>query len=81
MVAATATRMATVDTSEFSACVAAIGGSCPADFDGNGTVDVPDIFAFLSAWFAGDASADVDGTPGIGVPDIFAFLSLWFAGC
>lgn len=54
---------------------------CGADFDGNGVVGVPDIFSFLSAWFAGDASADVDGTPGIGVPDIFAFLSLWFAGC
>lgn len=54
---------------------------CAADFDGNGEVQVPDIFAFLSAWFAGDASADLDGTPGIGVPDIFAFLSLWFAGC
>ncbi len=54
---------------------------CEADFDGNGTREVPDIFAFLSAWFAGDVSADFDGTPGIAVPDIFAFLSLWFAGC
>jgi hypothetical protein len=54
---------------------------CLADFDGNGTVQVPDIFAFLSAWFANDPSADIDGTPGISVPDIFAFLSLWFAGC
>ncbi|MBX3406757.1 MAG: immunoglobulin domain-containing protein [Phycisphaeraceae bacterium] len=26
---------------------------CAADFDGNGTRDVSDIFAFLSAWFAG----------------------------
>jgi hypothetical protein len=57
------------------------GDQCAADFDGNGTVEVPDIFAFLSAWFAGDESADLDGTPGIAVPDIFAFLSLWFAGC
>ncbi len=55
--------------------------SCAADFDGNGVRDVPDIFAFLSAWFAGSSSADLDGVPGIGVPDIFAFLSLWFAGC
>jgi hypothetical protein len=28
-------------------------GSCAADFDGNGTRDVTDIFAFLAAWFAG----------------------------
>ena len=30
-----------------------IGVCCPADFDGDGTVGVPDIFAFLAAWFAG----------------------------
>ena len=54
---------------------------CIADFDGNGLVQVPDIFAYLSAWFAGDPAADVDGTNGIGVPDIFAFLRLWFADC
>jgi len=57
------------------------GNTCTADFDGANGVGVPDIFAFLSAWFAQDPRADVDGTPGIGVPDIFAFLSLWFAGC
>ncbi len=51
----------------------------PADFDGNGVVGVPDIFAFLSAWFAADPRADIDGIPGVSVPDIFAFLSLWFA--
>ena len=33
------------------------GGSCPADFDGNGVREVSDIFAFLAAWFAGSASA------------------------
>jgi pimeloyl-ACP methyl ester carboxylesterase len=55
---------------------------CPADFDENGEVEVPDIFAFLSAWFAHDASADFDGSGGtVAVPDIFAFLAAWFAGC
>ncbi len=54
---------------------------CPADFDGNGTVQVPDIFAFLSAWFAGNAAADIDRNGQVQVPDIFAFLSRWFAGC
>lgn len=29
------------------------GSNCAADFDNNGTVAVPDIFAFLSDWFAG----------------------------
>lgn len=54
---------------------------CIADFDGAGGVGVPDIFAFLAAWFAQDPRTDIDGIPGIAVPDIFAFLSLWFAGC
>ncbi len=54
---------------------------CPGDFDQNGLVAVPDIFAFLSAWFAGLPSANVDGVPGVTVPDIFAFLSTWFASC
>ena len=58
-----------------------LGVPCTADFDDNGEVEVPDIFAFLSAWFAGDESAEFDGVCGIAVPDIFAFLSQWFAGC
>ena len=54
---------------------------CIADFDENGEVEVPDIFAYLAAWFAHDDRANVDGLPGVDVPDIFAFLSLWFTGC
>lgn len=53
---------------------------CAADFDGNGTRDVADVFAFLAAWFAGEPAAyEFGGTPG--VPAIFAFLTAWFAGC
>jgi hypothetical protein len=56
--------------------------ACEADFDGNGAAGVPDIFAFLSAWFAGNPVADFDNSGGApSVPDIFAFLSAWFAGC
>ena len=29
-----------------------VNACCPADFDGNSSVGVPDIFAFLSAWFS-----------------------------
>ena len=58
-----------------------VAGGCAADFDGDGERAVPDIFAYLSAWFAQDPRADVDGVAGITVPDIFAFLSTWFAGC
>lgn len=54
---------------------------CVADFDCSGTVGVPDIFAYLIAWFAGDAIADLDGVNGPEVLDIFTFLNAWFAGC
>jgi len=54
---------------------------CRADFDNSGTVAVPDIFAFLAAWFAQGPGADFDGNGTVAVPDIFAFLAAWFAGC
>lgn len=54
--------------------------ACEADVDNSGAIEVQDIFAFLSLWFAGDARADLDGG-GVNVSDIFAFLGLWFAGC
>ncbi len=54
---------------------------CAADFNQSGTVDVADMFAFLSAWFAQSMTADFDGNGTLAVPDIFAFLSTWFEGC
>ena len=55
---------------------------CRGDHDQDGVINVPDIFAFLSSWFAGLASADADASGGApSVPDIFAFLSAWFGGC
>ncbi len=33
--------------------VLAVRNPCPADFNGSGTRDITDIFAFLSSWFAG----------------------------
>jgi len=55
--------------------------SCRVDYDGDHSVGVPDIFAFLSAWFAGDLRANFNGDGFLNVADIFAFLSAWFAGC
>jgi hypothetical protein len=55
---------------------------CRADFNQDQNLGVPDIFAFLSAWFAGDDTANFDGDGADPtVPDIFAFLSAWFSGC
>jgi hypothetical protein len=64
-----------------AAATLSIHPQCAADFDGVGGVAVPDIFAFLSAWFAHAPGADFDVNGSIEVPDIFAFLSAWFAGC
>jgi hypothetical protein len=51
---------------------------CDADWCEDGEVGVPDIFCFLSDWFALDPEArNYGGTEG--VPAIFAFLSEWFA--
>jgi len=58
-----------------------VGECCPADFDTDGTLAVPDIFAFLSAWFAQQPAADFNADGSVAVPDIFSFLSAWFAGC
>lgn len=55
-------------------------GTCAADYNGNGTLEVADIFAFLNGWFAGSPLADFNGG-GLAVDDIFAFLNAWFAGC
>jgi hypothetical protein len=54
---------------------------CPADFNGNGSVSVQDIFDFLSAFSNALPSADFNGTGGITVQDIYDFLSAWTAGC
>ena len=65
----------------FQAQVSTCGAACRADFDGNGTVNSADIFAFLQAWFAGNLSADFDQSASLAVADIFGFIGAWFAGC
>ena len=52
-------------------------------FDGQGGVVVPDIFLFLTAWFAGNTSADFNHDSNVNVADIFAFLTaflMWGLG-
>ncbi len=66
-------------------------GSCGADIDNSGVVNIDDIFIFLNLWFAGcdgqggppcnGLSADVDNSGVVSIDDIFLFLNLWFAGC
>jgi hypothetical protein len=51
---------------------------CPGDTSGDGTVDVQDILAVLSAWGPCQGCAeDVDGSGSVDVGDILAVLSQW----
>jgi aminopeptidase N len=54
---------------------------CRPDFDGNGTLQPADIFAFLNAFFAQNPAADFDTNGTLQPADIFAFLNAYFAGC
>lgn len=60
---------------------AAVTIICPADFDGNQSVTVADIFGFLSAWFAMDIAADFNASGQVTPSDLFAYLTAWFARC
>ncbi|MGE3106897.1 MAG: GC-type dockerin domain-anchored protein [Phycisphaerales bacterium] len=55
------------------------GGSCPADFNADGSVNSQDFFDFLAAFFASDADFNHDGVTNS--QDFFDFLAAFFAGC
>ncbi len=61
------------------------GSGCAADWDGDETVDVLDLLAFLALWYVADPQADLTGDGTVGVADLVAFLGVWFpaqgAGC
>jgi len=67
--------------SPFAQVAFLVQARCAADYDADGVATVPDIFAFLSDWFAGVDKANVNRDGSLNVGDIFAFLSDWFAGC
>jgi hypothetical protein len=54
-------------------------GVCPADWNGDGRLGVPDVLAFLASFSAGDADADGDGSTS--VRDVLAFLTDYAGGC
>ncbi|MEM0984496.1 MAG: GC-type dockerin domain-anchored protein [Planctomycetota bacterium] len=53
----------------------------PADFDGNGVVNISDLFAFITAFTASppDPNTDFDGNGVINVSDLFAFITAFTA--
>ena len=54
---------------------------CPADFNGDGTVNTQDVLAFLNAWTSHDPRADFNGDGAINTQDVLAFLNAWNTGC
>ena len=48
-----------------------------ADYNGSGTVDVNDLFDFLSGWFAGKLSADTNLNGVMEIQDVLDFVNAW----
>lgn len=55
--------------------------SCAADFNGDGSVNIGDFLAFLSAYGKGDPRADFDADGAVDIADFLAFLTAYDAGC
>ena len=55
-----------------------IPGSCPADFNGNGGVDIDDFLALLAAWGpCPGCPQDLDGDDNVGIADFLTLLANW----
>jgi len=57
------------------------GIACPADFNGDGSLDVLDFVALQQAWQAGDDAADVNGDGVLDLLDFVAFQTVFQEGC
>ncbi|MFM1803917.1 MAG: hypothetical protein RL136_796 [Planctomycetota bacterium] len=51
--------------------------SCPADLDGNGTIDAADLAMLLGAWNSGGSPADLDGSGTVDAADLATLLGSW----
>lgn len=77
-VTATATRLSTRDTSEFSACLGVTLGASPADLDGDGSVDGSDLAIVLGSWGpCADCVADVNRDGTVDGTDLAFVLGGW----
>ncbi|MBL9119270.1 MAG: trypsin-like peptidase domain-containing protein [Phycisphaerae bacterium] len=52
-------------------------GPCPADFDGNGTVNAPDLAFLLGAWGTAADCPDLDNSGQVNAPDLAILLGSW----
>lgn len=58
-----------------------LADACPADMDGNGTLNLDDIDLFVVAFVGGDLAADLDGSGTLNLDDIDAFVASFLSGC
>ena len=56
-------------------------GDCPADINGDTTVNSQDFVAFLNLFVTGDPAADFNGDGSINSLDFTAFLNAFVVGC
>ncbi|RMH12075.1 MAG: hypothetical protein D6695_07680 [Planctomycetota bacterium] len=68
-------------TYEPNRVVLSIGGSCAADFNGDGQLSFFDVLTFLGAFDAGDPQADMNSDGSFDFFDVLTFLGLFSAGC
>jgi hypothetical protein len=52
-------------------------GCCPADLNGNGTVDFGDLLVIIGAWGASGGPADLDGSGTVDFGDLLAAIGAW----
>ena len=54
---------------------------CPADYNGDGNLDILDFVAFQVGWLAGETAADCDGNGSFDILDFICFQSAFVSGC
>lgn len=54
-----------------------VGTPCPADLDGNGSVNAADLAVLLGAWGGGAGPADLDGNGTVNAADLAVLLGGW----
>lgn len=68
---------ADIGTLESWSLIVALGNPCPADLNGDGTVNVIDLLALLTDWGPGPSCADLNGDGLVNVVDLLQMLTDW----
>ena len=50
---------------------------CPADVNGDGVVDIDDLFDILAHWGEGSGNWDVNDDGTVDIDDVYAVLDNW----